>query len=84
MEKAIYSISIVIKEDLDSSLSSSWVYTEIEKFQKSFTLKKGDECYVLTAPEWKWEDAKDGAFTLVPIFCPRKGAGWADPSVLKN
>lgn len=72
---------VVIQKEIDPSLSSSWVFVDLVDFQKSFQLQKGDECIVLIAPAWKWEDPK-GGFSLVPVFCPAKGAGWTDNHIL--
>ena len=68
---------VVVLKDTDPSLSTSWVFADVVDFQKAFQLNKGDECFVLTAPEWRWEDAK-GGLSLLPVFCPSKGAGWVD------
>lgn len=75
---------VVIKSAPDPSLTMAWVYADLIDFKKAFLLEKDDDCFVLTSPEWKWEDAKDPSFTLVPIFCPKKGAGWGDPHILKD
>ncbi len=74
---------VVIQQDTDPSLSTSWVFVDLIHFQKLFQLKKGDECLVLTGPEWRWNDAK-GGLSFVPVFCPGKGAGWGDPHVLNG
>lgn len=72
---------VVIQQDMDPSLSTSWIFADVVDFKKAFQLNKGDECFVLTAPEWRWQDAKGGLF-LVPVFCPGKGAGWGDHHIL--
>ncbi|HYD60923.1 MAG TPA: hypothetical protein VEC35_11240 [Noviherbaspirillum sp.] len=72
---------VVIQKDIDPTLTASWVFADLVNFQKSFQLTKGDDCFVLTAPEWRWKDAKAG-LSFVPVFCPGKGAGWSDPQLL--
>lgn len=72
---------IVIQQDMAPSLSTSWIFADVVNFQKAFQLNKGDECFVLTAPEWRWQDAK-GGFFLMPVFCLGKGAGWGDHHIL--
>lgn len=72
---------VVIQKDTDPSLSTSWIYADVVNFQKVFQLNKGDECFVLSAPEWRWQDAK-GGLTLLPVFCPSKGGGWGDHHLL--
>lgn len=72
---------VVIQRDTDPSLSTSWIYADVVNFQKVFQLNKGDECFVLTAPEWRWQDAK-GGLTLLPVFCSSKGGGWGDHHLL--
>ena len=72
---------VVIQKETDPSFSTSWVFVDVVGFQKMFQLQKGDECFVLTAPDWRWQDAK-GGLAFVPVFCPGKGAGWTDHHVL--
>ncbi|WP_420476513.1 hypothetical protein [Noviherbaspirillum sp. ST9] len=72
---------VVIQKETDPSLSTSWVFADVDDFKKMFMLQKGDECFVMTEPEWRWQDAK-GGFTLVPVFCPAKGGGWTDQHIL--
>lgn len=72
---------VVIQQDMDPSLSTSWIFADAVDFKKAFQLNKGDECFVLTAPEWRRQDAK-GGLVLVPVFCPGKGAGWGDHHIL--
>jgi hypothetical protein len=55
------------------------VFESIKQFKKLFSLEPGDECFYLTGEEWTWRDTKDVGFSLVPIFCPKKGGGWAVP-----
>lgn len=42
-----------------------------------FKMEVGDECYFLRDEGWRWRDTKDLAFALAPVFCPKKGGGWA-------
>ena len=72
---------VVIQKATDPSLSTSWVFADLADFKRMFVLEKGDECFVLTAPEWRWQDAK-GGLSLVPVFCPAKGGGWTDHHIL--
>lgn len=72
---------VVIQRETDPSLSTSLVFADVVDFQKIFVLQKGDECFVLTAPEWRWHDEK-GGLSLVPVFCPAKGARWTDHHIL--
>ena len=53
------------------------VYASIEKMKEIFRMEVGDECYFLKDDGWRWRDAKDPAFALAPVFCPKKGGGWA-------
>lgn len=66
-----------IKNSGVSDASDFAVYESIERMTKIFQLETGDECYFLKEEEWIWRDAKDPAFALVPVFCPKKGGGWA-------
>jgi len=50
-----------------------------EKMDKVFSLQAGDECFYLKSEELTWRDKKDPSFLMVPIFCPKKGGGWAMP-----
>lgn len=72
---------VVIQRETDPSHSTSWVFANVVDLQKMFALQKGDECFVLTAPEWRWHDEK-GGLSLVPVFCPAKGAGWTDHHIV--
>jgi hypothetical protein len=49
----------------------------------SFSLKAGDDCLYLDGPDWMNRDASNGE-TLVPVFCPARGAGWASLDFLKQ
>lgn len=55
------------------------VFGSLDTLREIFSLRAGDECFYLTGEEWVWRDKKDPAFSLVPIFCPTKGGGWAMP-----
>lgn len=78
-------VRVAIKTDPDPRFpEASLVYADVENFKELFRLEKGDECFALTSPGWKWEDIKDPSFAFVAVFCPRKGAGWADPYLLEK
>ncbi|MGF6525702.1 hypothetical protein [Variovorax sp. PvP013] len=66
-----------IRKSGASNASDLAVYESIEKMIKIFQLEVGDECYFLEEEEWIWRDAKDPVFALAPVFCPKKGGGWA-------
>lgn len=59
------------------------VYSTASGGSKIFTLDQGDECFFLTDKEWAFMDASDGS-VYVPVFCPRKGAGWGFLSTLNE
>lgn len=73
---------IAIKSIPDNRSTPPRVFADLKNPKELFLLEKGDECFVMTSPEWQWTAPKDG-FTFVPIFCPRKGAGWVDHDILK-
>ena len=53
------------------------VYASIETMKVIFQMEVGDECYFLKDDGWRWRDTKDLGFALAPVFCPKKGGGWA-------
>jgi hypothetical protein len=59
------------------------VYRDSNQQSVSFSLKAGDDCLYLDGPDWMNRDAGDGE-TLVPVFCPARGAGWASLDFLKQ
>ena len=66
-----------IKTARTSRASAFPVYESIEKMTEVFKMEVGDECYFLRDEGWRWRDTKDLAFALAPVFCPKKGGGWA-------
>lgn len=70
---------VIIEHNEDLDWTNSSVFKSIEKMDKIFSLQMGDECFYLNDEEWIWHDKKDPVLTLVPIFCPKKGGGWAIP-----
>lgn len=70
---------VVVGDPRKSQGVETKVFGSIDKLHEIFSLSAGDECFYLTGEEWVWRDKKDPAFSLVPIFCPTKGGGWAMP-----
>ena len=70
---------VVIGQNANLGGTDSKVFESIEMMKTIFSLQAGDECFYLNSKEWIWRDQKDPFFSLVPIFCPKKGGGWAMP-----
>jgi hypothetical protein len=66
---------IVIDKDL-SGLTNGVVFDSLVNMKEAFRLEFGDECYYLQGEQWVWRDPKD-MMPFVPIFCLKKGGGWA-------
>lgn len=72
-------VRVVVGDRVESQGVESKVFHSIEKPSEIFSLNAGDECFYLSGEEWVWRDKKDPAFSLAPVFCPKKGGGWAVP-----
>jgi hypothetical protein len=70
---------IIVHADIAEYTSGKVFESVNEDFKVIFKLEKGDECYFLHDENWVWRDKKDPFFMLLPIFCPKKGGGWAMP-----
>ena len=79
-------VRVVVASDPSKSRGvETKVFGSVDKLHEIFSLSVGDECFYLTGEEWIWRDKKDPGFSLVPVFCPMKGGGWAmPPSALKT
>lgn len=70
---------IIVKDDIAEYTEGKVFESVNENLKVIFKLEKGDECYFLHDKNWVWRDKKDPSFMLLPIFCPKKGGGWAMP-----
>lgn len=59
------------------------VHSELHGGRVLFSLSQGDECFYVDSAQWRYLDATDGSI-YVPVFCPKKGAGWGFLATLKS
>lgn len=73
---ALWTQRIVVRQDTVKPGAHRTVQQKPDGSAGSFELSAGDDCLYVDNSAWSYQDPASNA-TLVPVFCPARGAGWA-------
>jgi hypothetical protein len=67
---------IVVRSEMMTPGAHRTVVEKLDGTGGSFELKAGDDCLYVDNSAWSYQ-GPDSSTTMVPVFCPSRGAGWA-------
>jgi hypothetical protein len=72
----VWTHRVVVRAESMTPAAHRTVVENLDGTGGSFELKAGDDCLYVDNSAWSYEGPASSS-TMVPVFCPSRGAGWA-------